>query len=231
MRSQKLAFRDILDQSAVFRLLPTEARGMLAASATVERFRHRTLLAARGEPLKRVRYVIEGRIEMTLTTAEGQSAMLPINAGTWSGLTGGLSLKPLQHELWSSKAASYHSMPAALVRSALMRSPSALMQIIEHNGQSIRTLILWTLGAVLNSPEKRLAQLLAWASCTPTGADEPDTVAMTQEQIGQLGFGTRQRVSQLLGSLQQRGFIEVRKGTVLIRSREPLIDFAFGAAD
>jgi CRP-like cAMP-binding protein len=112
------------------------------------------------------------------------------------------------------------------VRSEVTRYPDALLKVIEHISEVNRFLIGWALGATLQSPERRLAYMLAVLSRRTSRIAGSRQASITQEQIGGLGFGSRQRVARLLQSLEQRGLVETSYGSVFVPSWEGLNAFA-----
>lgn len=217
----------ILKCTDTFSLLPPRALRDLASLARVERYHKRTLLVGQGRRPEHIRYILEGYIDLLLATPDGRSTALPLFAGSWATWLGCISEKPLPHEMWSSKSAVFLAIPRQQARAEILNNEAALLSAIEHIGDSNRFLVSWTLGASLQKPEKRLAHMLAVLARTidpvaPLGAEMP----ITQDQIGQLGFGSRQRVGRLLTSLARRGLIETSYGTISIPVWQKLNAFA-----
>lgn len=228
MASHEFDFGRFRRSSAVFEKLPTDAVRELFAKGRIERYATRSLLVAQGIVPDHFRYVLEGHNDLTLSTPGGRYTTLPITSGQWATWLGCFSDRPLQHEMWSCKGAVHFALPRQAVRAAVDVSPEALLAVIEHIGETTRFLVAWTLGATLLAPEKRLAFLLlaAIGRETLSSAGEHEA-SLTQEQIGHLGFGSRQRVGRLLQALEAEGLVETRYGAILVPSRERLNAYVF----
>lgn len=217
----------ILESSDTFSLLPTQALRDLASLARVERYQTRSLLVGQGRKPEHIRYIVEGYIDLLLTTPDGRSTALPLFAGSWATWLGCISEKPLPHEMWSSKSAVFVAFPRQQARDAIVSHQAALLSALEHIGDSNRYLMAWALGVNLHAPEKRLAYLLAvLARALDAAATHGGEMPITHEQIGQLGFGSRQRVGRLLAAIERRGLIETGYGEIIIPSWQRLIAFS-----
>jgi CRP-like cAMP-binding protein len=109
---------------------------------------------------------------------------------------------------------------------AVAKNPDALLQVIEYLSENVAVSAAWILSATIFSAEQRLAYLLLVLSARFRAADS-ESPAITQEQLGMLGLGTRQRVSRLLRSLASRGLVEICDGRIVIPSRGRLEEFAY----
>ncbi|MEZ5800032.1 MAG: helix-turn-helix domain-containing protein [Nitratireductor sp.] len=123
--------------------------------------------------------------------------------------------------MWSSAGASFLAFPATALRQCVASNPEALMRIILEVGNSLRLLIGWSLVSNLFLPEQRLAYALLAIS-------SPREMEITQEQLGAIGLGSRQRVSRLLHSLEARGLVTTGYRSVSITDPDKLGAFAFG---
>jgi CRP-like cAMP-binding protein len=216
----------IMGKSRVFGCLSEAHRRDLAGKARVERYAERTLLALRGEMPEHIRYVVSGGIDLVLSTPDGGYSSLPIFQGRWSSWLGCMGAEPLVHDMWSTAPATYVAIPCRDVQKAIGGNAEAMRQVIEEIGELTRFLTGCVLSFVAYGPEKRIAYLLLLASsvaCALTEEGRP--VAITQTNISQFGFGSRQKVSRLLRSLAEKGLIEVKYGGVAIPSRARLQKF------
>ena len=213
----------VLKSNAAFRLLSPEELVRLASAAKVERYQERTLLVERGKTARHIWFVSSGSVDLTLTSADGGIARLPITPGHWATWAGCFGSEPLLFDFWSSKSATRVAFPRTEILSAVAKNPDALLQVIEYLSENVAVSAAWILSATILSAEQRLAYLLLVLSARFNAA----STAITQEQLGMFGLGTRQRVSRLLLSLASQGLVEVFDGRIVIPSRKRLEEFAY----
>ena len=216
----------VLKSNAAFRLLSPEELVRLASTAKVERYQERTLLVERGKTARHIWFVSSGSVDLTLTSADGGIARLPITPGHWATWAGCFGSEPLLFDFWSSKSATLVAFSRTEILSAVAKNPDALLQVIEYLSENVAVSAAWILSATIFSAEQRLAYLLLVLSARFSAANSEST-AITQEQLGMLGLGTRQRVSRLLRSLASRGLVEICDGRIVIPSRGRLEEFAY----
>jgi CRP-like cAMP-binding protein len=216
----------ILQSNAAFRLLPPEEIVRLASTGKIERYQERTLLVERGKIARHIWFVCSGSVDLTLTSADGGIARLPITPGHWATWAGCFSSEPLLFDFWSSKSATLVAFSRTEILGAVAKHPDALLQVIEFLSENVAVSAAWILSATIFSAEQRLAYLLLVLSTRFSASDSESTI-ITQEQLGMLGLGTRQRVSRLLRSLARRGLVEMHDGRIVIPSRERLEEFAY----
>ena len=220
---------DLLKRSKVFRHLPPARLRAIAAAARVERYRERTLLVQRGASPEYIRYVAEGGVELIQTTSDGREAKLPPHRpGDWATWAGCLVDGPLPHDQWSAPSSVFVAFPKSIVRAEVADNPKALLEAVEIIGRSLRALMGWHFAVSLATDEQRLCQLLFHlGERSRQGGAEQSTATVTQEQIAQLGLGSRQRVARMLRKLEERGLIDMHYGYVAIRSLVRLREYGF----
>jgi hypothetical protein len=223
MHKEEFDPQELLKSSEVFQLLPPETFRTLLNASRIERYEHRTLLVRQGQRQEHLRYIVNGHIHLTMSTADGKSTGLPIYSGGWATWAGCFSEKTMALEAWSSKSAVFVAFPCRLVRAEVTKYPEALVRVIEHIIDTNRFLLTWVLNERVHSPEKRLAFMLM--ALLRTTLERREQAVITQEEIGRLGFGSRQRVARLLRSLELQGLIEMRYGGVKVASWETLKAF------
>ena len=182
---------------------------------------------ASNERPEHLRYVHRGGIELTFSTIDGRVASLPrIRPGEWATWLGCFRDEPQKNDIWSTPSSVLVAFPVHAVRDALVKNPQALLAVIDLIGDRTRTLVQWTLSANVAAPEQRLARMIL-AVMTGTGDQGgPSQVRMTQEHLGNLGLGSRQRVARLLRKLVQRKLIQAHYGVIYVPSRRKLRKFA-----
>jgi CRP/FNR family transcriptional regulator, cyclic AMP receptor protein len=226
--SAELDPQTIIANSQVLAVLPKEAVRALAAVARFERYGQRTLLVAKGNIPEHVRYVIDGSVDLTMFTRDGKVSALPVFPGTWATWLSCMSDRPMPWDMWSSRSACYLALPRQIVQTAVSQHPQALLQVIEYVGSIQRALIEWMLNVSLQPPQKRLAYLLLMSAQGSWTRPEPGGSApITQEQIGNLGLGSRQKVGRLLRDLERLKLVELGYGAVFVPSWERLNAYVF----
>ena len=217
-----------LQNSFVLSVLPPRAQEDLAALAREERYQPGTLVARQGEIPDRLWFVAEGSVQLGLYAPDGRVSLLsPIAAGGWATWIACFSPSPWPHDIWTESGARLLAFPAEAVRRAAQAYPVVYPRVIARMGERTRELIGWSLAASLLDPEARLAYLLAHNCRQISQApDGPIELSLTQERIGQMGLGTRQRVGRLLVALEKRGLVRVRYGGVQVVCLDALERFA-----
>jgi CRP-like cAMP-binding protein len=205
-----------LKSSPVFLTAPTAALMGLARLARRERMPTRTLLCAAGEPCDALRFVCSGAIDVSLASRDGRvSSLSPVMPGGWATWLGCFHDAPLPHDLWAAAGTAAFAFPKRSVLALANDHPAIYRAAIQEIGARMRALMTWTLSANTMDGERALAQFIL-ASCRAGGCvgDGPTSLDMTQEQIGHLGFGSRQRVGRLLSALERRSLIVARYGRI-----------------
>lgn len=220
---------EILRSCAVFAHLEEASLSGLAKLARREVHSQRTLLVANRSTPQHLRYVVRGRVDLTLVSDDGRAASLPAGPGKWATWLGCFHPAPIEHEMWSAAGSEYLAFPAVAVRKAVENNPRALMEVIRLIGDTTRTLIGWALASTLFTPEKRVAYALMAIVGSQKANEAATPMRITQEQIGQMGLGTRQRVSRILKALADRGLVELSYGSIGVVSAERLASFIFGS--
>ncbi len=218
----------VLRNCRVFDSVADEQLLRLSAQARIEEYSERTLLVANRCVPDVLRHVLVGRVDLSLNSEDGRAASLPIGPGKWATWLGCMLPEPIEHEMWSAAGSRYLSFPSSSVRKAIENDPVALRKVITLIGSTTRLLIGWSLASTMFAPDKRVAYALL--AIVGEGEKAGEAVRLTQEQIGEMGLGSRQRVSRILHTLQDKGLVEIGYGTVTLPSPKRLAAFVFGDA-
>ncbi|MCW2283863.1 CRP-like cAMP-binding protein [Rhodoblastus acidophilus] len=219
----------IVNGCRVFARLSEQERRELCGKARLEHYHERTLLTERDDRPEYLRYVVEGSLDYTLSTADGGYSYLPILPGKWMSWIGVFGTAPMMCDLWSSPNATLIALPARDLQRMVGANPAALLEVIDRVGEWTRLLTGWALSFAAFGPEKRLVYLLLLASSDGVAlAREGHAAPVTQTHLSQFGFGSRQRVSRLLRGLSDKGLIQMRYGGVVIPSRVRLEAYLAG---
>lgn len=226
MSAKTIKVAEAIESCSVFAALTEAQRHELAMKARHEHFSKRALLSQRGEKLEYLRYVVSGSADLALSTSDGRYASLPLFQGMWATWLGCMSGKPPVHDLWSSANAHFIALPCRDIHRLVASNPAALLAVIQSVGEWTRLLTGWVLSYSAYGPEKRLIYMLLLASSGDVGPTQAgQRAALTQANISQFGFGSRQKVSRLLHGLARQGLIRVGYGAVTIPSRARLQAF------
>lgn len=215
---------DTLRESFVFGPVPFDAQRRLANLGRRERFEIETVLCAGGEHLDVLRFIQAGTIRPVLRTEAGAAISgAPMACGMWATWPGVFCEPPVPHDLVASPGTECLAFPASAVRETAIAHPEVYRRVIEEISAILRGLMTLSLTSGYNDDERSLARaVLAGCRAANPRSDGPVVIEMTQEQIGRLGFGSRQRVARLLRSLASSGILEARYGQIIVPSQRAL---------
>lgn len=208
----------VLQASYVFGDVSVDALTRLARLARAERFDEATTIFSAGETPDSLRYVAKGAIRpVRVTRAGGGASLVPVVAGAWATWPGVFCADPLPHDLVADAGTACIRFPKRAVRDLAEVHPTVYPRVIDEISRALRglmTLVLATSGEV---DERSLGQVILGV-CRAFGEGEARglTLDMTQEQIGRLGFGSRQRVAQMLKKLEDAGVVVSRYGRLVV---------------
>lgn len=216
-----------LRQSYVFGVAPDDALLPLARLAKREHFEHETIVCRAGASLESIRYIEAGTIRASRVTETGVVVSLPpMMRGGWATWPGAFCDPPVPHDLVASPGTDCLAFPVRAIREISKAHPEIYPRVLEHVSAILRGLMTLILSTGADDQERALARAVL-AGCraeSPVG-DGPVTIEMTQEQIGRLGFGSRQRVAKLLRALENAGVLTARYGQVNVPSLKALEAF------
>lgn len=218
--------RKLLTSHPIFSQLPEGDIMRLASLAVHEHYPTATLLVPKGARPNVLRYVIEGRADLIARGEDGATAALPIPRGGWVTWLGLFCPQPLDHEIWTTAHGQYLSFPSKTVLESVQGNRAALMAALNLVGMNMRLLIGWIHATTLSAPERRIAYLLL--ALMPVGKNADQVIRISREEIGQMGFGSRQFVSRTLQSLAANGVIDLKYGQIHIWDPAALLTHARG---
>ncbi len=218
---------DILAANPVFAALDPAAQQGLAALAVREIYDSRSLLVGQGDVPSYLRYIVRGRVDLIARDAEGNTAAIPLAAGGWATWLGCFVPAPIAHEMWCATGSEFLALPTQAVRKTVQGNAVALMAALQVTGRATRLLIGWIHVSMLNDAERRMAYLLL-ANC-PTNSTS-GTLTVSREELGEMGFGSRQFVSRVLAKLEAQGIVRCGYKHVEITDIAILAQFAQGGS-
>lgn len=221
----------VLRSTAVFEPAPDAELRVLAAHARVERVDAETVLCAAGEHLDSLRYIRAGSVRAALTTAGGAGATSPpIMPGGWATWPGVFYSPPPPYDLVAGAGSQFFVFPRTRVLSLADAYPLICRRVIDELSLGVRAITSLMLSTGAENGERALARaILAAASLVTPPQEGPVRLAITKEDVGRLGFGSRQRVSRLLQSLTAAGVTRARYGVIEVPSLLRLEAYAEGA--
>lgn len=204
----------VLEASYVFGVAPHDKLARLAALARLEHFETDATVCTAGQFPDALRYVRTGAIRPVRVTSSGVAASLvPLVAGVWATWPAVFCSDPVPHDLVADAGTSCLKFPKRAVVELADETPQLYKRVIDEISRTLRGLMTLILTTGAANDERALAQAVL-AACRAFGEGEKRgvTLDMTQEQIGRLGFGSRQRVAALLKKLSEAGVVASRYG-------------------
>ena len=174
----------------------------------------KTDIYLQGDPANDVFYLKKGRVKLTVTSAQGQAAIIGVlDAGSFFG-EGSIAGRPLR------------LMTAGAITdcSVLKIEKSALMAALNENQEFSALFTTYMLSRNLryeadlvdlhfNSSEKRLARiLLLLARYGTEGQPQRVVPKMSHEMLAQMVGTTRQHISEFMNKFRKLGFIDYNDG-------------------
>ena len=170
---------------------------------------------AQGDPADAIFYVQEGRLRVTVTSANGKEATISlVEAGQFLGENSMASAHPL-----------HLATATAMTECSLLRISKAQMARVLHDEQELSAMFVHFLLArnariqadlvdqLFNSSEKRLARiLLLLAQFGKESKPEAVIPKISQEVLAEMIGTTRSRVSFFMNRFRKLGFIEYDSG-------------------
>lgn len=214
-------------QNTVFSQLDAKQLQELINIARIERYKLPTLLNAAGEPLRTLRLVVEGHIEIIARRASGREVVISdVSQGSWATWLPCFISEPSEHDFYSSANACFLALPITNVRQICDLNPQLYPSIIGEIGQRLRFLMDWAGQSVLIGPEQRMAKLIYILARDQKLASNSGTLHATQTRLASLARCSRQSANTLLGALEKKGLIRLAYGKFEILDLAKLADFA-----
>jgi CRP/FNR family cyclic AMP-dependent transcriptional regulator len=204
----------------------SELRGLAQARFT-KHYPRGSVIFSEGEKPRGVYVLCEGRVKISITSAEGKTLILEVSQpGELLGIDAIISGQPygataktvdkcrlnfFPSEQFLRLINKDHRVYAAVVQALSLK----LSQVVEHT----RLLFL------SKSASEKLARLLVrW--CDELGTDTPQGIRidsrLTHEEVAQMICSSRETVTRLLSEFKQKGILSLAKNGVFIRDREAL---------
>lgn len=215
-----------LRSNGFFCSLPPEALKAFETINTAITYPRHALLFSEGQPARGIYVVCQGKVKLTVTSAEGKTIILKLaKPGEVLGLNATMLDKPYEVTAETAEPAQLGFVKREAFLRFIADNGSACLRAAEQLSEQCQTAYeqIRSLGLSQSAPEKFARLLLEWARAGTAGPQGVRVrLTLTQEEIGQLLGSSRETVTRLFADFRRRGLLE-RKGSILwIRKPEQL---------
>jgi CRP/FNR family transcriptional regulator, cyclic AMP receptor protein len=199
--------------------IPTAEAERLLADARRRRFQRGDIVFHEGDAGNTLHVVTEGRFGVQTGTAEGERVMLQILAA--GQVFGELSIfgpdRSRSATVVTIEAGETRALDADAVRALCDRVPEAsryFLRLLAERSVHHNTRLL---EMVFVPAEIRVVRRIV-----ELAASFPDGIQLTQEQVGEMAYTSRATVNKVLRAEEERGSLELGRGSVVINDVETL---------
>jgi len=211
-----------LDEVEILRDLNQREMEAIAARAPMRAMQRGSLVWSPADGREVLYIVKSGRVRLLRSTADGRTMTLAVlGPGALFG-----QMRLLGQDMRSSSAEAYEDvvlcqMSEADVRSLLLADPRVAARITEGLGRRLAEVEQRLADALLKTaPQRVCATLATLAAAAPTGprlaGHRGHEVRLTHAQLADLVGTTRETTTKVLGDLQARGLVLLRRGKVVV---------------
>ncbi len=199
----------LLTELELFAGVPSAALAKLAGALRPRTLRGGELLCGRGDPGDRLFVVLEGRLRVSVVTAEGRELSMRIaGPGEMVGEIAVFDGGARSTDMTAIGPTRVGALPAEALFAALAEHPAIARNALRLVCRRLRDTTEQLESIALYPIEQRLARLLLVAlrdaPATP-GRREPVALNLTQTEIAQLLGASRPKVNGALAKLEQAG--------------------------
>jgi CRP-like cAMP-binding protein len=216
--------KQAMASSVIFRTLSEDARAHLAAQGRAERVDNGAMLCRAGEPGDSVYVVLEGELEVRLSSAGGRDVrILSLKPGDLVGEMAALDGGPRSADMVALQTTRVWRIPRRALVAALEAEPKAALALISELSRRIRGANDALEASALLDLGGRVARLLL------RERNARDLVSMTQTEIARRLGASRERVNRKLHHWVQQGWVEIQPAGVRllgIQELEAVVDKA-----
>jgi CRP/FNR family transcriptional regulator len=204
----------------------SEVRGL--GNVKVGKFYPRgSVLFVEGEPPRGIYVLCEGRVKVSIASAEGKTAVLRIaQTGDLLGIDSALTGHSYGATAETLEPSRIDFISRADLVNLLDRDKRGYLRVAESLSRRLSGLVEHTrLISLSQSASEKLARLLVrW--CSELGKRTPQgiriTSGLTHEEIGQMICASRETVTRLLGDLKRKHIVNLVGNVILVRNRKAL---------
>jgi CRP/FNR family cyclic AMP-dependent transcriptional regulator len=218
--------KSILAHHFMLKHLPPEEIDRLAQVATTRGYKAGEPVFLKGDPGTAMMAVLSGRVRICSYSAEGREVVLNvIGPGEVFGEIALIDGGERTADAFAMEAAELLVLSRRDFLPFLYRNPEVCVRLLEVMCQRLR----WTSEQLEDvnflDLRCRLAKRLIYLSdhhSEPTGADQRMGVRISQNLLASMIGTSREAVNKQLRSWEERGMIDVRRGSITVLDRERL---------
>jgi CRP/FNR family transcriptional regulator, cyclic AMP receptor protein len=216
-----------LSRSAFFKALTAQQLEQLTARLVERRFTDRQVVFRRGEPGSSMMIVLEGRVRIGVTSAEGREVLLSIvEPGQLFGELALLDGQPRSADASALGPCRLLALDRRDFLAVLRQSANAAIRMCELVSERLRATNAQLEGALFLSVEARLARLLLALRRGPGGCDGRIELCLSQGDLARLIGASREEVNRHLCRWVADGMIARDGRALVIRDRTGLAAIA-----
>jgi len=201
--------------------LPEEDRAEILAAAVPRSFDRGEVLVHDGDPADSLHLIVDGRVAVQVSTADGDRATLNIlSAGNYFGelsLVRGAGERRRTATVLALEDTRTLSLTLATFDRLRVRHAAFDRLLVAALAGRVEQLSGRLLEALYVGLDRRLCSCLLDLARTYRGSSPQVSIPLTQDQIAGLVGGTRPSVNQSLHKLSELGIVELRRGRIVIR--------------
>jgi CRP/FNR family cyclic AMP-dependent transcriptional regulator len=222
----------VLRQHPIFCDLEAEALDQLCRYAKHSTLKRGAAIFSKGDPGNSLYAVISGTVKMSITSADGRSAILNlIGPGEIFGEIALLDGRARSADATSNTNCEVFIIDRREFIPFVRSQPVLAMKFIEL----LCTRLRWTSDQVeqiiLQNLPGRLASALIRLSEKPQPAPGNRTIAITQQEISEMVGMTRESINKQLRAWAARDWVRLEHGAIVVLKAEPLQALAEAGSD
>jgi CRP-like cAMP-binding protein len=214
----------MLQRSPLFRDLAPAVLERIAALATQRAYRRGEIVFSHGDAGDALFAVVTGKIRISTGSAAGREIFLNImEPGDTFGEIALLDGGPRTATATAIAAAELVSIRRGPLFELLEREPRTALELLRLCGERLR----WTSGlledaALLDAPARLAKRLLSLDELHGEKRGDGRVVRISQEELGSFLGISRQSVNEQLQEWRAKGWVELGRGTVVVRDAAAL---------
>jgi CRP-like cAMP-binding protein len=224
--AKQLDKRAILAEHFLLHHLPADTLDELARYARVQKYQKNQMIVRKGDPGTGMMAVITGRVKISTVSPEGREIIIDfVNPGELFGEIALIDSRERTADVVALAATQLLVLERRDFLPFLERHPRTCIKLLSLLCSRLRQTTALVEDSLFQNVEYRLAKrLLRFAA--QFGESRADGILLplqlSQREIAALIGVTRETVNKQLGAWQERGWVEVRRGAVLVRDADAL---------
>lgn len=216
-RMEPDALAELLGHTAVFSLLPLDARRTLLTKSRLLTCDTLTVLQHAGAPHHHLYLVVAGRAEMWASTSEGEEIVVagfgPYSFSSWIAL---FHDSPAQRDLVALPGARLLAFPASAVLETLEHNPQLYPAVLRLEAARFRAALDWQQQAMVTDRTKRIAKLLLIIAQTGGDTGKTPRIAISGEKLARIAQCSRETLRKSLLKLRKEGLVAQEYRTIVL---------------